>query len=340
MRNRLVVLDVFRGLACLAVVLRHYTTIFRENYGLPFSKDFDFKYGYLGVQLFFMISGFVIFMSLEKTKSPFVFMKKRFLRLYPTYWLAIIITSLIVWGVGFNELKVDLVDTFVNFSMFQNFPAPFFTFKHVDGVYWSLTVEMFFYLMMAFLLKIKQLKNIKLIGFLWVLISVPCIYFDMSFLKIGVVLNFFWSPLFFAGIIFYIMWKDNKEKHLILNHLLILFSLSCYLFLNYTKHEYLLKSNTIDCLSGVLFFGMFYLFIYNKLDFMGNFKGILFIGKISYPWYLIHQNIGFIILFYFSSKFPSLNIFLLLLPIITTMSIANLMVTKYESFIRKMSTRL
>ena len=58
--KRIESLDALRGLAALAVMLRHYTTIFSVDYDVPSNFNFEFKYGYLGVELFFLISGFVI----------------------------------------------------------------------------------------------------------------------------------------------------------------------------------------------------------------------------------------------------------------------------------------
>jgi peptidoglycan/LPS O-acetylase OafA/YrhL len=52
-------------------------------------------WGYLGVNLFFVISGFVIFMTLDRTLVPLDFVISRTSRLFPAYWAAIIITMVI-----------------------------------------------------------------------------------------------------------------------------------------------------------------------------------------------------------------------------------------------------
>ena len=61
---RLAQLDALRGIAALAVVLFHYTTRYDQLFGHAQSPALSFPYGYLGVNLFFMISGFVILMTL------------------------------------------------------------------------------------------------------------------------------------------------------------------------------------------------------------------------------------------------------------------------------------
>ncbi len=91
-RRRFEELDVLRGVATVAVVVFHYSgQATRYFTGFPF----HFKLGEHGVQLFFGISGFVIFMTLEKTQRLRDFVVSRFSRLYPAYWttLAILVAA-------------------------------------------------------------------------------------------------------------------------------------------------------------------------------------------------------------------------------------------------------
>ena len=75
------------------VVIYHYTTKYQELYGHTGSTLIDLRAGRNGVQLFFAISGFVIFMTLERTKKPLDFIVSRFSRLYPAYWAALLLTT-------------------------------------------------------------------------------------------------------------------------------------------------------------------------------------------------------------------------------------------------------
>ncbi|PKH03413.1 hypothetical protein CXF72_06280 [Psychromonas sp. MB-3u-54] len=86
-QKRLYILDFLRFFAALCVVFYHYIYWSVEPelviYFSPMSQIF--QYGNLGVQLFFMISGFVICWSaVGKTRIEFI--SSRFARLYPTYW--------------------------------------------------------------------------------------------------------------------------------------------------------------------------------------------------------------------------------------------------------------
>ena len=86
-------LDALRGIAAIAVVLFHYTYRLEEVFNLNIFQ-YRFAIGHYGVELFFAISGFVIFMTTAKIKSVKVFFWKRFLRLYPTFLICMIFFSL------------------------------------------------------------------------------------------------------------------------------------------------------------------------------------------------------------------------------------------------------
>jgi peptidoglycan/LPS O-acetylase OafA/YrhL len=67
--KRIKTLDVFRGLAAYSVLLVHYTQGYRERFGHSYNPKYDFYYGYLGVEFFFLISGFVIFLTVLNSTS-------------------------------------------------------------------------------------------------------------------------------------------------------------------------------------------------------------------------------------------------------------------------------
>jgi peptidoglycan/LPS O-acetylase OafA/YrhL len=91
--NRLQELDALRGIAVILVVFMHITI---EN---DQAKDI-FELGVTGVDLFFVISGFVILLTLEKTKSWQDFVISRFSRLYPAYWVSVTTTTVLMWIVN------------------------------------------------------------------------------------------------------------------------------------------------------------------------------------------------------------------------------------------------
>jgi peptidoglycan/LPS O-acetylase OafA/YrhL len=150
MNSRILVLDSFRGLAAVSVMLFHFTFLYNSIYN-NLSIDFTFKYGFYGVQLFFMISGFVIFMSLNKVTSIKDFFYKRFIRLYPTYWICLIMTTLFIVLFPLHLYSVTLKQFLGNLTMVQGL----LKIDNIDGSYWSLLPELMFYLMMTIIIKFK-----------------------------------------------------------------------------------------------------------------------------------------------------------------------------------------
>ena len=115
-QTRLQPLDALRGIAALGVVLFHFT-LGRNGY------ENIFRFGTTGVDLFFMISGFVIFMSLEKADGLRTFLINRFSRLYPAYWMGVVFSFVLI-SIHFQYSQNYPIDnawqTFVgNLTMFQ-----------------------------------------------------------------------------------------------------------------------------------------------------------------------------------------------------------------------------
>jgi peptidoglycan/LPS O-acetylase OafA/YrhL len=155
--KRLLELDALRGIAALMVVFYHYFYHYNELYGhqsIPVSWSFV---GRLGVALFFIISGFVIFWTLSRTEKPLDFIVSRFSRLYPVYWFTIALSFLAVFCFGLPGREVSLRDAALNTLMFHEYLHV----PHVDGVYWSLTVELSFYFWIFGLYLIGKLSKIE-----------------------------------------------------------------------------------------------------------------------------------------------------------------------------------
>lgn len=156
--KRLVGIDALRAIAALAVVLFHYTTRYDALFGHAGAPLLSLPWGWLGVNLFFAISGFVIFMTLERTRRPLDFVVSRCSRLYPAYWAAIALTFAITHAGDLPGEQVSLGTALVNLSMLQQFVHV----PSVDGVYWTLAVELLFYAWMLLLFRLRMLERIHL----------------------------------------------------------------------------------------------------------------------------------------------------------------------------------
>lgn len=144
-RGRIAELDALRGLAAVGVVAYHYSTNYETIWGHDPDLPFCFPYGGWGVPLFFIISGYVILMTLERSENVARFAWNRFARLYPAYWAALTVTFVTVRGLGLPGRERTLAEAAVNLTMLQGF----FMVPNVDGPYWTLHVEICFYVIAA-----------------------------------------------------------------------------------------------------------------------------------------------------------------------------------------------
>ncbi len=142
--TRLASLDWLRIAAALTVVLYH--MMWRGALGadaytdVTFASGFWLRYGHFAVQLFFLISGFVIAATLVD-RTAVSFARKRLLRLWPAYALCVTITACAMWlETGAND-AVSWAGWLANLT----FVAPAFGLPFMDGVYWSLVLELIFY---------------------------------------------------------------------------------------------------------------------------------------------------------------------------------------------------
>ncbi|MEH7336910.1 acyltransferase, partial [Neobacillus drentensis] len=149
--SRLKELDTFRGFAAISVVLYHFTIFYDNAFGHVNNYPFKLYYGYFGVQLFFIISGFVIYMTLIKSANLKEFAFKRAARLYPAYITSVIITFFVTRSYSLDVLKVNYADFIFNLTMIQGV-IPGVGIDLVDGSYWSLGIEITFYIICALFL--------------------------------------------------------------------------------------------------------------------------------------------------------------------------------------------
>ncbi|HEX7638299.1 MAG TPA: acyltransferase, partial [Burkholderiaceae bacterium] len=128
------------------------------------------RYGYLGVDLFFMISGYVIFMS-ARHRSATQFAVGRLLRLYPAYLFAMLTTACVAHFLGAGGTAVTLRQVLGNLLMYQ----PLHHQRYVDGVYWTLMIEIRFYGAVAILLALGLQRRLGLIATLWPLVMLAAL---------------------------------------------------------------------------------------------------------------------------------------------------------------------
>ncbi len=195
--KKLELIQVFRGLASVAVLLTHCGLVFEQNFAHPFlNKIFDF--GGAGVDFFFVLSGFIIyyihekdFEQPQKVKSFFI---KRLIRVYPLYWLVLglkIFTSLLL-GYDPDVKARNFLEIFQAIVLFPQDRA--ILSSSFLGVSWTLSFEVFFYLIFGLAILFPKRVMFPLIG-TWLLGSFASLI-GLTPLQPGTMLRDFWfSPL-------------------------------------------------------------------------------------------------------------------------------------------------
>ena len=147
-------LDGLRGLAALAVVFSHYTGAHNSHYPQDPAAFHDAAWGAAGVQLFFIISGFVIFMSARRADRPSDFAISRAARLYPPYWISLVFAVVLLLLHPVPGFPFTWGQALVNLTMVQRWVGV----DNVVDVYWTLAVEMQFYLIILILLYLTRCR--------------------------------------------------------------------------------------------------------------------------------------------------------------------------------------
>ncbi|GAN00086.1 membrane protein [alpha proteobacterium U9-1i] len=175
MRDHLYTLDVLRFCAAFAVMVFHlcfYNWASNDaSVAIMFADAARFEalapftwFGWVGVEVFFVISGFVIANSAHGA-APITFLKGRVLRLYPAVWVCAVV-SLAAWLLIAHLPLVDQVDDFVR-TITLWISGPW-----IDGVYWSLAVEIVFYALVFWVLVARRIVSLAAIPWFLTALSV------------------------------------------------------------------------------------------------------------------------------------------------------------------------
>lgn len=209
-------LDLMRFFAAMSVLVYHYKSKYIEAISdnqMFADKIYSFtKFGYLGVDLFFLISGFVILASaINRTCSQFA--ASRITRLYPTFWICMTITTLAL--ISIKNYDITLLQYVANMTMFQEYVG----IKNIDGVYWTLTTEIKFYICIFALIFLNLLNSYKVWLTIWLVITIFYLLFHQPFFM-GWFISPYYSSYFIAGATFYLARRNGYE----LFHVVVLVS--------------------------------------------------------------------------------------------------------------------
>lgn len=310
--HRLTALDGLRGIAILLVMGFHYfyhlesfyykSTLY--PYGETFSDVVIFKYGYMGVELFFIISGFVIAMTLESSRSLLDFVIRRFVRIWPALIISAIITFFLLnWSdAPFALTRRQFWPNFLpslTLTPTSLWSGLFPKVEFVTGVYWSLVVEIRFYMIAVILFWLFARQNLARN----LVIFTVLIYVARALLRRwlpgynGVYDALFipdYMPWFAAGAVFYELYKERLAKRAALIMLAVTYVLIARISLNYAP----IGRDPVLASSFALLFLILFWFLATKPTSMRIFevRPLVWIGECSYSIYLYHYAVGMILI--------------------------------------------
>ncbi|HET8750285.1 MAG TPA: acyltransferase [Sphingomicrobium sp.] len=270
-------IDLLRAIAIVAVILYHYTTRFPVDFYQATAMPFTFAWGRHGVDLFFTVSGFCIFMTLDSSKSLENFWARRIARIQPAYMTAIVITAATLMIVELPGRTTSWPIALSNMLWLNIIPH----WPQVDGAYWSLVVELKFYFLIGLIYYGMRGCNISL-AWLVVCIAGAAARFTGPYAAYtdNILISDF-APSFLAGIL---AWEWPRLHR---PHAFALAACTCILLLITPRFD--------DAWLLGLFLGIG-AFVILRMSWLKVPKAITFIGLISYSMYLLHQNIGYILI--------------------------------------------
>lgn len=317
-------LQMLRGIAALIVVYAHMWELFwRDNitaatisYSAPIGVapflphlklttwlyTYHINFGAIGVALFFLVSGFVIPISLEKMGSA-KFLLRRIFRLYPVYIVGLLITFLVLAAsarMNNTQFNFTIIDYLKNVTLFRDW----FWVPSIDNVNWTLENEIKFYILCAFLYWVSNLRSIKTVSittgalfiFTYIATNVMPLFLNNSMYGIyrfcyilsnaTVFLTFM-----FIGTCFFNLFKGYWSKKEFISMVVYLYTLfllnSHYVFPS-------LKEYPVNYTLILIVFSLVY-YLRDRI----KYSSILnFFAEISYPMYIIHGVVGYALLSY------------------------------------------
>lgn len=293
-------LDPLRGVAICAVMITHFTTV-----GGPSSTFFHAvapvtrHWGYLGVALFFLVSGYCIAgaadRARESVRPAFLFFRHRCRRIFPPYWWSIGLAvglaagTIIIGGKTWISIfPLDVRGWLLNLILLQ---GPF-SVGDIQTVYWALTIELQFYLVVAGLLLVSSRTEWAVVGLTFVtaiLRAMPSVQLDGTFCA-------YWGQFSAGMACFYWIYNQGKGRQAALLILLATGLTSLVAAISNPEPFEWSGSLSRPLVDGLAVVGAIILIAVHGMDEklcrLRVLAALSWLGMISYSLYLTHIFIG------------------------------------------------
>jgi exopolysaccharide production protein ExoZ len=289
MKRQILSIQYLRGIAALLVVFYHVLQeVGRYVKNSLFLDFYELRhFGQVGVDVFFVISGFVMMYvhgnDFQKSNISLKFLKRRIIRVVPLYWILTSFTAFLLYfkpeffggGKVFNFLHVVCSFLFIPAKNSVGLTLP------VLGPGWSLNFEMYFYILFAILLMFNKKYLIRSLSIIFV-VSVFCSLFPFDEPLTNMLTNPMLFEFLFGIILAYLMKNENLKNYsfpIVFGTILMSSNIYFHFNIDYRVFFYGIPSALI--IMGLIAYE-------DKIGFGSPNKFLMFLANISYSVYLSH----------------------------------------------------
>jgi len=295
--KRILELDALRCFAALNLMAFHFTHVYDVKFGYVQSLGFEWPYGAYGVELFFILSGYVNSMSLLKRQDTTNFLAARMIRIVPIFLIALLFNFAVVRLAPHDGVAISGSQWLANVTLMPGI----FGHECIDPVMWTLQVELLFYIAIVVMYRGGLLNHFaKGWGVMIALSLVLCPLLDsvapaqsgtMWFMfasSIRRILFLDYAPLFAIGYLLYQIRAGRGSRIQSVGWMIL--SAAVFHMIDHGKHNPLATLLIVGCVFAA---GL------GRIPPL-RWKPLAYISAISYPIYLFHNNLGCAVIHHFN----------------------------------------
>lgn len=303
-------IDILRGIAIICVFVYHsqlylfpgFETAEPTSAKIILLNLVPMASGWTGVQLFLIISGFLIHLGFLSRKQPLnivTFYSKRFWRIYPPYLLALIVFCVTGAGIYYYLNDYYGIRHLLTHLLLVHNLSDTYIFS-INPSFWSLALEMQLYLIYPmFLFMRKKLGVEKTVLIIFLLVPINSflsriVYPDFKYIALISVVGYWWFN-WCAGALLAECYLNNKRLFGRYNLLIALMG-----FMAISLSQYFISAELAGQVAVFAWVAFFEWMLYTRINIDNRlYKIIAIVGVVSYSIYLIHQPFLLVMLSWF-----------------------------------------